>query len=83
MIILGGLAGGLSSLIAQNTKKLFLDVSLGILGAIAGGLIMNNFGGLTFTSFNITSLIIAGIGAIFLILLGRFLSRTPDETYYQ
>lgn len=74
-IILGGLAGWVASGLTstQSSRGVFGDVLLGVLGAIAGGAIMNFFGNTGVTGVNIYSLIVAIIGSVVLIGLGRLL----------
>lgn len=64
-IILGVIAGFLGSKIVNKSGQGFLmDIVLGIVGAIVGGLIFSAFGAQGVTGLNIYSLIVAVIGAI-------------------
>lgn len=64
-IILGVIAGFLGSKIVNKTGQGFLmDIVLGVVGAIVGGLIFSAFGATGVTGLNIYSLIVAVIGAI-------------------
>lgn len=81
MIILGGLAGWLASLMTRSSGGILMDIILGIVGAIAGGFIMSFFGQPGITGFNLYSLIVAVVGAVVLIWIGRFLTR-GDRTVY-
>ncbi len=64
-IILGVIAGFLGSKIVNKSGQGFLmDIVLGIVGAIVGGLIFSAFGASGVTGLNIYSLIVAVIGAI-------------------
>ena len=74
-IIFGGLAGWMASLIVRNDQGILADIILGILGAIAGGFIVTFFGASGITGFNIYSLIVAIVGVIVLVWLGRVLFR--------
>jgi uncharacterized membrane protein YeaQ/YmgE (transglycosylase-associated protein family) len=74
-IVLGGLAGWIASLIVKSRQGVLADIILGILGAIAGGFIMSFFGAEGVTGFNLYSLVVAIIGAVILIWLGRLLFR--------
>jgi len=73
-ILLGLAAGWIASLITRSTQGIIMDIVLGIIGAIIGGLLANLLGLPGITGFNLWSLIIATLGAIILILIGRFLS---------
>ena len=72
-ILLGLIAGWLASVIMKTNAQQgpILDIVLGIVGAVVGGLVMNllGFGGVT--GFNITSILVATLGAVVLIALGR------------
>ena len=64
-IILGLIAGFLASKIVNNTGQgMLMDIVLGVIGAVVGGLIFNFFGATGVTGLNIYSLIVAVIGAI-------------------
>jgi uncharacterized membrane protein YeaQ/YmgE (transglycosylase-associated protein family) len=72
-ILLGLIAGWLASVIMKtNTSQgTLMDIIFGILGAVVGGFVMNFFGQAGVTGFNVYSLIVATLGAIVLIWLGR------------
>lgn len=74
-IVLGGLAGWIASLIIKSNQGVLADIVLGVLGAIAGGFIMSFFGAPGVTGFNAYSIIVAVLGAVVLIWLGRLLFR--------
>lgn len=76
-IIIGGAAGWLASLVVRGAGYgLVGDIAVGIIGAlIAGFLSQALFGGPGFTGFNLTSLIVAFIGACILLLLLRLVAR--------
>lgn len=64
-IILGLIAGFIGSKIVNKSGQgMFLDIALGIVGAIIGGVIFTFFGAQGVTGLNIYSLIISIIGAI-------------------
>ncbi|MGN6146441.1 MULTISPECIES: GlsB/YeaQ/YmgE family stress response membrane protein [Phyllobacteriaceae] len=64
-IILGVIAGFLGSKIVNKSGQgIIMDIVLGIVGAIVGGLIFSAFGASGVTGLNIYSLIVAVIGAI-------------------
>ncbi len=74
-IVLGGLAGWIASIIMASSHGVLEDIILGIVGAFIGGFIMNSFGQPGVTGFNFYSLIIAVVGAVILIFLGRAVHR--------
>lgn len=74
-IIFGAVVGWLASLIVRTNfeQGLLADVVLGILGAVVGGVVSQFFGGPTVTGFNLPSLVIALIGAIFVVAISNVL----------
>ena len=81
-IILGLLAGWLAGKIMRGSGYGFLgDIVLGILGAIVGGWITGILTGTDLVNgFNLTSLIVAVLGAVVLIAISRAFtgSRRPS-----
>lgn len=65
-IVFGALAGWIASLImgTDNRQGAFLNIALGVVGALIGGLIFNFFGQAGVTGFNIYSLLVSIIGAV-------------------
>ena len=74
-IVLGALAGWIADIIVKSSHGMIEDIVLGIVGAFVGGLVMNFFGQPGVTGFNIYSLIVAVIGAIVLIFIGRLFHK--------
>lgn len=74
-IVLGALAGWIAGLIMKSSHGIIEDIVLGIIGAFLGGFIMNSLGQAGVTGFNFYSLIVAVVGAIILIALGRLLHK--------
>ena len=81
MIILGGVAGWLASMVTRSSSGILMDIILGIVGAIAGGFVMSFFGQPGITGFNVYSLVVAVVGAVLLIWIGRFLTRGEKTVY--
>lgn len=77
-ILLGITAGWLSSIVfgTKATQGLLADISLGVIGAIVGGLILNLVGQSGMIGFNLYSISIATLGAIVLIWFGRVLNES-------
>lgn len=82
MIILGGLAGWIASLVTRSSTGVLMDIVLGIVGAIAGGFLMSFFGQPGITGFNLYSLIVAVVGSVILIWIGRLLTHGTDTRVY-
>ena len=69
-IVLGLVAGFIGSKIVNKAGEgLILDVVLGVVGAVVGGFLFNQFGAAGVTGFNIYSMFVAVIGAVVVLLL--------------
>lgn len=76
-ILFGALVGWISSLImnTNNQQGIFLNIFVGIVGAILGGYIMNIFGETGITGFNAYSFVVATIGAVVLLAIVKLVRR--------
>ena len=75
-IILGLLAGFIGSkLVNERGDGLFLDIVLGVVGAVVGGWLFNRFGAVGVTGLNVYSLLVAVIGAVVVLLVYHALRR--------
>jgi uncharacterized membrane protein YeaQ/YmgE (transglycosylase-associated protein family) len=77
-IVFGALAGWIASIIMKTDRQqgTAYDIILGIVGSIVGGFLMGLIGQPGVSGFNLESLVIAIIGSIVVILVGRkLLSR--------
>lgn len=69
-IVLGLVAGFIASKLVNKTGEgFFLDIILGIVGAVAGGWLFSLFGMHGVTGLNIYSLVVAVVGAVILLAL--------------
>jgi uncharacterized membrane protein YeaQ/YmgE (transglycosylase-associated protein family) len=69
-IVLGLIAGFIASKIVNKTGAgFFLDIVLGIVGALVGGFIFTELGASGVTGFNLYSMIVAIIGAVIVLLI--------------
>lgn len=69
-IFLGLIAGWIASKIVDSEGKgLFLDLILGIVGALVGGWIFAALGASPVTGFNLWSLFIAVVGAVVVLVI--------------
>jgi len=69
-IILGLVAGFIGSKIVNKSGQgMILDIVLGVVGAIVGGVIFSAFGAAGVTGFNIWSLVVAVVGAVIVLWL--------------
>lgn len=74
-VILGAVAGWIADMIMKSDHGVIEDIILGIVGAFVGGFLLNFLGQSGVTGFNIYSLIVAVIGAVVLIFLGRIIHK--------
>jgi uncharacterized membrane protein YeaQ/YmgE (transglycosylase-associated protein family) len=80
-LVLGLLAGWIASMImGRGGYGVVGDMVVGIIGALIGGFITGPLFGIDVTGFNVTSLIVAVVGAIILIALYRALVGTRRGT---
>jgi uncharacterized membrane protein YeaQ/YmgE (transglycosylase-associated protein family) len=78
-IIVGALAGWVASMIMHTDAEqgALMNIILGIVGAFVGGFVMNLFGASGVTGFNLYSILVAILGAVVVIGIGKaFLYRT-------
>lgn len=75
-IILGAIAGWLASVImgTDDRQGCIINIVVGIIGALIGGLIMNFIGGQGVTGFNLWSLLVAVLGAVVLLAIANMFS---------
>lgn len=75
-IVLGLIAGFIGSkIVNRRGEGLFLDILLGIVGAVVGGWLFRMFGASGVTGLNIYSLFVAVIGAILFLVLYHAIFR--------
>jgi uncharacterized membrane protein YeaQ/YmgE (transglycosylase-associated protein family) len=75
-IILGLISGFIASKIVNRTGEgFFLDIILGIVGAIVGGFPFTAVGASGVTGFNLYSMVVAVIGAIVVLVVYHALFR--------
>lgn len=74
-IVLGALAGWIASMVMGTDAQqgAVLNIVLGIVGAFIGGLLMSFFGASGVSGFNLYSLLVATLGAIVVIGIGKAL----------
>jgi uncharacterized membrane protein YeaQ/YmgE (transglycosylase-associated protein family) len=76
-IILGLIAGWLASIVMKtnSSQGMLMDIVLGVIGAFVGGFIVSLFGTAGVTGFNLWSVLVATLGAVLLIWLGRIFQQ--------
>jgi uncharacterized membrane protein YeaQ/YmgE (transglycosylase-associated protein family) len=72
-IVFGGIVGWLASIIMKTNAEMGIgsNIIVGILGALLGGWVATLFGGPTVTGFNISSFLVAILGAVILLAIVR------------
>jgi uncharacterized membrane protein YeaQ/YmgE (transglycosylase-associated protein family) len=76
-IVLGLIAGFIASKIVNKAGEgVFLDILLGVVGAVIGGWIFNKFGAAGVTGVNLYSILVAVVGSIVFLTLYHMLRRT-------
>ena len=69
-IILGLIAGFIGSKIVDSQGQgIWLNIALGIVGALVGGFLFSLFGSTGVTGLNIWSIVVAIVGAVVVLLL--------------
>lgn len=67
-VLLGLIAGFIGSkIVNKKGEGFFLDIALGVVGAIVGGVLFSLFGASGVTGFNLYSMVVAIIGSIVVI----------------
>ena len=75
-IVLGLIAGWLAGQVMKGGGYgLVGDIVLGIVGALVGGFLASTLLGLDISGFNVTSILIAFVGACIVIAISRALTR--------
>ena len=77
-VVLGLIAGFIGSKIVNKTGEgFFLDIVLGIVGAVVGGWLFHFFGAAGVTGLNLYSLFVAVLGSVvFLVVYHALFGRT-------
>jgi uncharacterized membrane protein YeaQ/YmgE (transglycosylase-associated protein family) len=72
-IVVGLIAGILAKLLVPGDDPggIIVTILIGMLGAVVGGLAVSLLGGTGVTGFNVWSILVATLGAIFLLVLFR------------
>jgi uncharacterized membrane protein YeaQ/YmgE (transglycosylase-associated protein family) len=75
-LVLGLIAGFLGSKLVNKTGEgFFLDIALGIVGAIVGGWLFSVFGMPGVTGLNVYSLVVAVVGAVIFLVVYHAIRR--------
>jgi uncharacterized membrane protein YeaQ/YmgE (transglycosylase-associated protein family) len=75
-IVLGLIAGFIASKIVNKSGEgIFLDILLGIVGAVIGGWVFTRFGAAGVTGVNLYSILVAVVGSIIFLLVYHMMRR--------
>jgi uncharacterized membrane protein YeaQ/YmgE (transglycosylase-associated protein family) len=75
-IVLGLIAGFIASrLVNKQGEGLFMDIVLGVVGAVVGGWVFRMFGMSGVTGLNLYSLLVAVLGSIVFLVVYHLLTR--------
>jgi uncharacterized membrane protein YeaQ/YmgE (transglycosylase-associated protein family) len=77
-IVVGAIAGWLASMVMKTNREqgLITDIIVGIVGGLLGGFLLNLLGvGGDVTGINLTSILVAFIGAVILLAILRFVRK--------
>ncbi|TAJ13343.1 GlsB/YeaQ/YmgE family stress response membrane protein [Patescibacteria group bacterium] len=76
-IVFGGLVGWVASMIMKTNSQqgMFIDIGVGIIGAVIGGWLMSAIGGRGIEGFDLYSFLVALLGACVFIALLKLLQR--------
>ena len=75
-IVLGLLAGFIGSkIVNKQGEGVFLDIILGIVGAVIGGWLFNTLGAPGVTGVNLYSLLVAVVGSVVLLVVYHAIKR--------
>jgi len=74
-ILIGLIAGIIAKLVMGDKFGWIVTILLGIVGAFVGGWVSGMFGGPGVTGFNITSILVAALGAIIVLFIYGLVAR--------
>lgn len=77
-ILFGAIAGWVASVVMKTnaSQGMLMDIIMGIIGALVGGWLFNQFGQPGVTGFNLYSFLVAIIGACVVIFIGRLFTKS-------
>ena len=76
-IVLGGIAGWVASILTKNNQQMGIlaNIVVGIIGAFIGTFLVEQFGVIGMTGFNVYTMLVAILGATVLLWLFNILRR--------
>ena len=83
-IVVGAIAGWLAGLVVQGTGfGLLGDIMVGVVGGLLGGLLASRFFNMpdAVNGFNLTSIVVAFLGAVIVVVVIRLLRGSGRSSY--
>jgi uncharacterized membrane protein YeaQ/YmgE (transglycosylase-associated protein family) len=77
-IVLGLLAGWIGSkIVNRHGQGIFMDIVLGVVGALVGGFLFSLIGAEGVTGFNLYSMFVAIVGSVVVLVIYHFIAGRP------
>ena len=77
-IVLGLLAGWIGSkIVNRHGQGFFMDIVLGVVGALVGGFLFSLMGAEGVTGFNLYSMFVAIVGSVVVLVIYHFIAGRP------
>jgi len=74
-IVVGLLAGVLAKMVMGDSLGWIMTIILGVVGAFVGGWVFGLFGGPGVSGFNITSILVAAVGAMIVLAVTGLIAK--------
>ena len=74
-LVIGLIAGVVAKLVMGDSFGWIVTIILGIVGAFVGGWVFGLFGGPSVTGINLTSIVVAAVGAIIVLFVYGLIAR--------
>jgi len=74
-IVVGLLAGVIAKMVMGDSLGWIMTIILGVVGAFVGGWVFGLFGGPAVSGFNLTSILVAAVGAMIVLGITGLISK--------
>jgi len=74
-IVVGLLAGVIAKMVMGDSLGWIMTILLGVVGAFVGGWVFGLFGGPAVSGFNLTSILVAAVGAMIVLGITGLISK--------
>jgi uncharacterized membrane protein YeaQ/YmgE (transglycosylase-associated protein family) len=83
-VLLGLISGFIASrLVNKHGQGVFMDVLIGVVGALAGGFIFNLAGATGVTGFNLWSLFVSVVGSVLLLVIYHAIANAAQRHHHR